>query len=388
MVVLALSSTARAEDEVNLLGAVPSVVAVSSTVDNAAIVPEHLVDGKLDTAWNSRTGELAGAWIAFRVPATAHVSTIKLTAGFTKQDKRLGDLFVENHRVKRVEVTHDGKSLGTFPLDIANRGLQDIKIDAAGGDYTIRIAEMQPGTKKDWREAAISELEVWGTLPPGTQAKSSKPLVRVGSLDVDCVKTLFPQAHANKLADDDYAADSDWAPLATDLAACSVRHGSRDSFSGETVVALVRLGAKPSVIAKLPPVEVVNVRDDPGGAGKTGKVSVDPFTLDRETALLVRVSQEAHGPMYSEASTKSALYRVGKGSLSRVLEFESKVVGGETEDSDQCELRVSQLRDAAPPDLAVDCVKIDESHGEDGYHRTETRRTESYGWKGGRYVRK
>ena len=72
-----------APQPVELLHAVPSTVAVSSTVDNAAILPEHLVDRDLATAWNSRTGDTAGAWIAVRVPREVRVDQIRMSAGFT-----------------------------------------------------------------------------------------------------------------------------------------------------------------------------------------------------------------------------------------------------------------------------------------------------------------
>src|SRR5262245_35308962 len=68
--------------EVELLHAVPAVVAVSSTVANQNDKPEHLVDGRLETAWNSRTGDLVGGWIAFRLPRDVTVKKIKLTAGY------------------------------------------------------------------------------------------------------------------------------------------------------------------------------------------------------------------------------------------------------------------------------------------------------------------
>ena len=76
----------------NLLTAVPTTIAVSSVVANANLVPEHLVDGQLSTAWNSKTGELVDAWIAVRLPAEVQVKTIKLAAGFIHK-KPSGDLF-------------------------------------------------------------------------------------------------------------------------------------------------------------------------------------------------------------------------------------------------------------------------------------------------------
>ena len=45
---------------IDLLHVVPCVVAVSSKVDNPKDFPEHLVDGKNETAWNSKTGDLHG----------------------------------------------------------------------------------------------------------------------------------------------------------------------------------------------------------------------------------------------------------------------------------------------------------------------------------------
>src|SRR4051812_28926948 len=160
LILLACASVAHADD-VNLVVSVPTTIAVSSTVDNRTILPDHLVDGKLDTAWNSRTNQLIGAWVGVRLPADVHVDSIKLTAGFTKKDKRYGDLFTMNPRIKKVRVLRDGKLAAEQTLDPELRTLQEIKINAAGGDYRIEIADLIPGTKKTWREVPISELEVW-----------------------------------------------------------------------------------------------------------------------------------------------------------------------------------------------------------------------------------
>jgi hypothetical protein len=63
-----------AKPPVNLLVSVPTVVAMSSTMASRALGPEHRVDGKLDTAWNSETAELVGAWIGARIPAESRAS--------------------------------------------------------------------------------------------------------------------------------------------------------------------------------------------------------------------------------------------------------------------------------------------------------------------------
>jgi len=186
---------------VNLLTAAPVIVAVSSTVANREIVPAHLVDGDLGTAWNSRTGELQGAWIGARVPADARVTAIRMTVGFTKVDPKLGDLFTMNPRIRKVRVLRNGAPIAERALDPAVRTLQDIAIDQPGGEYKIEVVDILPGSKTSWREICVSELEIWGMPGPGTTAKPSAPVVYVGSFDpppaiapADCVAAMFPAA--------------------------------------------------------------------------------------------------------------------------------------------------------------------------------------------------
>ena len=79
---------------VNLLVSAPSAVAVSSVEAGGRFPAANLVDGDPKTAWNSRAGELTGAWLAFRVPADARVTSIKLTAGFAHVDPKRGSSLV------------------------------------------------------------------------------------------------------------------------------------------------------------------------------------------------------------------------------------------------------------------------------------------------------
>jgi hypothetical protein len=150
-------------------------VTVSSQVDNITILPEHLVDHDLETAWNSRTGELVGAWIAVTVPGT--IEEVRLTAGHTGHGPKHEDYFTMNPRIRRVSVLQRGKVLGSFVLDPARRDLQTLKVHAAG-PIRIRIDDVLPGSKASWREACISELEVWGTLPAGV-AMFAAPAVTI-----------------------------------------------------------------------------------------------------------------------------------------------------------------------------------------------------------------
>lgn len=174
----------------NLLQTVPSKLAVSSTVDNPRDFPEHLIDGQPETAWNGKSGDLAGAWIAFRVPADAHVDHVEMNVGF---DKKSGDvdLFTANHRIKRVKVRRGAKVIGEVTLDVENRGLQKIPVDADGGpDFKIEIVETVPGTKPEWRELVVSELVVVGR-PGKTRRPAGEPL-RVSVADLDARLSTMP----------------------------------------------------------------------------------------------------------------------------------------------------------------------------------------------------
>jgi len=194
-VVVAVDATAAPAPSpwVDLLHAAPAEVAVSSTVQNPRDKPMHLVDGSLATAWNSKTGDLAGAWIGFRVPEDARVDHLELTAGYDR-DTPGGDLFLENHRIRRLFVTRmtrgnwcapedrDGPRLGTYDLEPSQRGLQRVPFAGPGGSYCVWISETTPGTKADWRELVISEFRVLGK--PGAALRDARdPLeVDVGTL--------------------------------------------------------------------------------------------------------------------------------------------------------------------------------------------------------------
>jgi hypothetical protein len=176
------ASAPKPKVEPNLLDLVPSKVAVSSTVQNPRDFPEHLVDGRADTAWNGKTGDLVGGFIAFRVPKDARVRRIEMTAGYDKVKGAL-DLFTANHRITKVALSRDGKKLSEHRLDPNVRGMQSIPVDGPGGDYEIRVLATIPGTKPEWKELVVSELRVVGD--PGKDRRKTKEAVRVvvGGLD-------------------------------------------------------------------------------------------------------------------------------------------------------------------------------------------------------------
>ena len=185
---------------VELLHHVPATVRVSSTVQNKQIKPEHLVDGNLDTAWNSRTGELVGAWFDITVPAGATIEELRMTAGHTGHGPHGEDYFTMNPRIRSVDVLRGEKKLGSFTLDIARRDLQPLRVH---GDRTlrVRVTAVEPGSKQMWRETCVSELEAWGRPPPGAGLAQTKPTVEVAvgqpatydalCAEIDALKATF-----------------------------------------------------------------------------------------------------------------------------------------------------------------------------------------------------
>ncbi|MGC4069367.1 MAG: hypothetical protein QM784_32900 [Polyangiaceae bacterium] len=174
--------TAVPTRDVNLLHEVPTRIAVSSTVKNPHDFPEYLIDNHLETAWNGRTGDLVGGWIEFELPADVSVHAIELTSGYSRVKGNV-DLFLANHRISRVEVLRNGESLGEFPLDVKQRNLQRLPITTAGGKFRVVVKATVAGTRKDWRELAVSELRVLG-LPGKELRQTERRLqVAVGGLD-------------------------------------------------------------------------------------------------------------------------------------------------------------------------------------------------------------
>jgi hypothetical protein len=167
-------------EPIDLLRALRTDVAVSSAYRDKQAQAVNLIDGDLETAWNSRTGDLVGAWIEVRLPEEASVTSIALTAGFTKRTAQ-SDLFTGNHRVSKVRVLHAAKELGVFPLDVESRELQTLPVEGAGGLYRIEVVEVVPGTKAQWREVCVSELRIMGRAPGATEGLRL-PRVAVGAM--------------------------------------------------------------------------------------------------------------------------------------------------------------------------------------------------------------
>lgn len=140
-------------------------VRVSSSA-GASTSADKMTDGDLATAWNSRSGDLVGAWFEVTVPDGVTVSSFAMTAGFTRMNGR-NDLFVMNHRVERVRVDKDGEELGEFALDPEARTLQTFPLRYGAGTYRFTITAARAGTRASWRELCVSEFTLYGTAPEG-----------------------------------------------------------------------------------------------------------------------------------------------------------------------------------------------------------------------------
>jgi hypothetical protein len=288
-----LSSTASA-DPVNLVTHAPMTIAVSSTVDSATFLPEHLIDGDRSTAWNSAAGD-GNAWIAFRVPADAHVTAIKMTVGFTAHD-----WFKQNLRIDKVTIKHAGKATKA-KLDPDSKELQTIALDDSGGDYTIAIASTVPGTNKDWNEVVVSELEVWGTSAEST---TQKPRVIIGSLDVDCVHALWPKAKGGRIAKAAVRSVTFSDPT------CVIDRGEGKSEEHVTTLALMHGDAVADKLEKS-----FSTADQ--------HLAIESFALGSEPALLVAEEDNHYGEMTVDAKATHTLYRIASGKLVAVASYKT-----------------------------------------------------------------
>ncbi|MFN0253122.1 MAG: NADase-type glycan-binding domain-containing protein [Kofleriaceae bacterium] len=383
-------SVAHADTPIDLTRSVPTTIAVSSTVDNAAIKPEHIADGKLDTAWNSQTGDLT-PHVLIRVPAETKVTAIKLTAGFTKVDKKLGDLFTMNPRIKRVRVSSGGKS-ADFTLDVAKRTLQELAIDLPPGDLHLAVLASEPGTKKSWREISISELEVWGTTKAAV--KPQKPALRLRSLDAlptltkaECTKVL------GKL--EGKVRSTDQVGVSADLTVCRA-DVALSQISGRVILQAASrksrsaLGASVEIDlenGKIPETEYT------GGDEAQQSVSLALVPLrTTEQALSVTETRRSSSMHHTTTKLKTTLYRVTSEGLDALIAWDS-IFDDQMESNDATECTGPTIKPTAamPKKLKVVCTeeKSDWHNPDPSQQRIhETTTTKTYVWNGTSYDEK
>ncbi|MFT5432459.1 MAG: hypothetical protein ACI9OJ_003158, partial [Myxococcota bacterium] len=148
---------------VNLLVATESAVAVSSVYRGHDTQVVRMLDGDPETAWNSRSGDLVGAWIEVQVPESARVTGAKIIVGFTHENDGR-DLFTANQRIQSMRVSRNGESLGEFNLDTNQRTLQSMLFEGPGGVYRFEVTEALEGSTASWREICVSEFQLMGVV--------------------------------------------------------------------------------------------------------------------------------------------------------------------------------------------------------------------------------
>ncbi len=170
---------------VNLLEVVPSQVVVSTSTGHARRGPARMLDGRLETAWNSASGDLRG-WIAVAIPSDARVDRIELIGGFVRNE-RGRELWSQNHRITELEVRKDGVVLGRHTLDPDSQAFQAIPIESTGGVFELHVVDTAPGSRRTFSEVCVTELRVMGT--PGAARGRVQP--RIGSLAGAIDETVF-----------------------------------------------------------------------------------------------------------------------------------------------------------------------------------------------------
>lgn len=160
---------------VNLLRIPGAVLATSSALHGEPNQALRLIDNDLETAWNSETGDVENAWIAFVVPEGARVERIEMTAGNTSQ-RNHRHYFTGNHRVAHLRVFHNGRPLRSQRFNYRDRGMQTVPVSGGPGEYQILLDQLIPGRHHAWREATVSELRVIGTAPDGV-TEAAAPIV-------------------------------------------------------------------------------------------------------------------------------------------------------------------------------------------------------------------
>lgn len=143
------------------------VAVTTSSGEGNVTGPERMLDNNPRTAWNSRTGDLVGAWFEFTVPAGATVRSFGIIGGFANRAPRQ-DLFSLNHRIERLRVTRGAELLGEYSLDAESPAMQHFSLRGGPGVYRFTVAAVRPGTRAAWREVCVSEFELFGEAQPIT----------------------------------------------------------------------------------------------------------------------------------------------------------------------------------------------------------------------------
>jgi hypothetical protein len=172
----------EAREEVDLLREVHAEIVVSSVASPGMSGASRMVDGRMETAWNSASGDLVGAFIAVKLPDDAEVTSIHLIPGFIRNYQGQ-DLWTANHRIRKVRVTRNGEVVvPEHAFDLDSTELQSIPARGGGGLWRIEVLEVEPGTNRSWTEACVTELVFRGYAGSDRAPRPDGPLARVATL--------------------------------------------------------------------------------------------------------------------------------------------------------------------------------------------------------------
>lgn len=121
---------------------------------------ENVGDGRPDTAWCTK-GDGTGESVKLSYSAPVEVRRIGITPGYDKVDPTSGkDRYTSNRRVTRVRYTFSDGTTIEQGLDISNRSLQFVTLDASVTSTSVRISVLS--VTPDGEDTCISEAQLWG----------------------------------------------------------------------------------------------------------------------------------------------------------------------------------------------------------------------------------
>ncbi len=143
---------------------------------------ENLIDGKVDTSWQPDIKKVkdtlgVGQWVEVDLGATYDVTGFEIELGLQKVDPALGDLFCRNTRPSAAYLIFDDGAMvwltsidpnarrvtsAEYPMTLRGQGVTKTRT------RYVRLVIAQVHEAVDWKDVALAELRVFGTL--GTSA--------------------------------------------------------------------------------------------------------------------------------------------------------------------------------------------------------------------------
>jgi hypothetical protein len=152
---------------IEALGVEQISVTASSSIPGDSYVPENMLDGVLETAWNhcgtscEETGAArqgVGQTLQFDFDEDVTLTGFRIANGYQKQSEAAGDVWVKNNRIRQIVVT---TADGSETVELADeRGYQTINIQQATTDFlTIEVTGVYEGDGT-YNDLAVSEIEI------------------------------------------------------------------------------------------------------------------------------------------------------------------------------------------------------------------------------------